>query len=1013
LREDIHPLPKGPAIIPALFSPNRLGLFARQEVEVVRVSLLLTAILACAAHPLSAQQGTAGLRGQVVDQQGAALPAVAIVVRHQESGLFREVTSGPDGTFLLSAMTPGVYEVTAEISGFKRYQARDVRLEVGRTADLSITLELGGLEESVTVTGEAPLVDTSSKAIGGNVSAREFVELPSFNRNFAGYLGMLPGVVATVSLTTFGADSISVAGQNVRNVNYTMDGSNNNDTFNGGNGGAQARVPVEAVQEFQLLTSQFDAEFGMASGGVVNSVSKQGTNQFHGSAFAFFQDDSFTALDYFAKKQGLEKPPTKQQQFGGTLGGPIVQNKAHFFASVERVILDGGVTINIPSRPDLERTDFETTRVWNTFIRADHQLTSNQTWGLRWLRETSPQPVQINDTNHTVPRYEAETDVDWTVVGELNSVIGSTRVNTFRVSAVKEDVFFGNPLFNESRDQKSLLPTLNHLNFSDQQSPRASRRLDVAYGADNVFAWYLPNRWGGDHDVKFGINYLYSSLRNEDYGNMNGTFTTPSDLDFDPTIPRTYPERLSVRVGNPVNFYMKGHFIGMFAQDKWRIGENLTLSAGLRYDVELLRTPNQDNPLAVGDPGGYPVDDNNFAPRVGFTYAMEDGRAAARGGFGVFFQRTSYTFLTPMFTSGRFSDSFTVFFPTNNADPGPRAGNLPSDPMLANGPFIDHDLVDAQFPPGTLQRNVGTVRFDNPDRRLAYSRQYSIGYERQLGSDFAVSVDYIRSEQEAQYVLQDLNPGVRDTTTATSTLRRVNPLVGEVGEFAARVDTLVNEGWIDYNTVQVSATKRPSGGISGRISYAYSKGKGNTPTGQADQAISQFLDDLNLDNDVGPTNVDRPHVLTVAGSYDVPRTGGLKLSAVLQARSGIPYSLIDTSFDLDRNGITTNEYLPAGTYSGVGEDALTVDYKGGRNGARGPNYLGLDIRAGYQFRLPGGQTLNAFVDVFNATNEPNFARPLNSGTASDQRLSATFLRLTSIENGGPTRTAQLNVRYGF
>ena len=192
-----------------------------------------------------------------------------------------------------------------------------------------------------------------------------------------------------------------MAGQNVRNVNYTMDGSNNNDTFNGGNGGAQARIPVEAVQEFQLLTSQFDAEFGLASGGVVNSVSKQGSNQFHGSAFYFWQDESLTAKDYFAEQEGFDKPPTQQQQWGGTLGGPIIQNKMHFFGSLERIVLDGGVTTQIPSRPDLERTDFEETRVWNTFARFDHQLNANHTWGLRWLRETSPQPIQINAENHT------------------------------------------------------------------------------------------------------------------------------------------------------------------------------------------------------------------------------------------------------------------------------------------------------------------------------------------------------------------------------------------------------------------------------------------------------------------------------------------------------------------------------------------------------------------------------------------------------------------------------------
>jgi len=278
--------------------------------------VLFTFGLLLTVAPVFAQQGTAGLRGEVVDQQGAVLPGVSLVVTHQGSGLFRETTSGADGSFLMSAMTPGVYEVAAELRGFKKFLQREVRLEVGRTAQVHVELEVGGLTEAVTVSAEAPLVDTTSKEIGGVVSAQEFVDTPLFNRNFAGFLGMLPGVVANISLTTFGADSISVAGQNVRNVNYTMDGSNNNDTFNGGNGGAQARVPIEAVQEFQLLTGQFDAEYGLASGGVVNSVSKQGTNQFRGSAFSFFQDDKFTARDYFAVRDDLALPPTKQQQFG-------------------------------------------------------------------------------------------------------------------------------------------------------------------------------------------------------------------------------------------------------------------------------------------------------------------------------------------------------------------------------------------------------------------------------------------------------------------------------------------------------------------------------------------------------------------------------------------------------------------------------------------------------------------------------------------------------------------------
>jgi hypothetical protein len=356
-------------------------------------------------------------------------------------------------------------------------------------------------------------------------------------------------------------------------------------------------------------------------------------------------------------------------------------------------------------------------------------------------------------------------------------------------------------------------------------------------------------------------------------------------------------------------------------------------------------------------------------------------------------------------TQARFSNSFTVNFPTNTADPGPRAGNFPTDPFLRNGPTVNHAAIDALYPPGSRIRNGGTVRFDNPDRENSFSRQYSLGYERQLGSSASVSLDYIRSEQRGQYILKELNPGVRDTTTATSTLRRTNPLIGTVGDWAASVTTYVNEGYINYDTVQVSGTKRFAQGWQGRLSYAWSRGRGNTATGQGDSAISQFLGDLNLDRDVGPTAVDRPHILTISGSYDVPRTGGLKVSAVYSARSGTPFSLIDSRTDLDRNGSTANEYLPAGTYSGAGEDGYTVEYKGGRNGGRGPNYQRLDFRSGYRIRLANGRTMDAFLDVFNLTNEPNF------GTPSGDRRQATFLRITS--SGAPPRTAQLNLRFGF
>ncbi|HYE85911.1 MAG TPA: hypothetical protein VEA16_06130, partial [Vicinamibacterales bacterium] len=190
------------------------------------------------------------------------------------------------------------------------------------------------------------------------------------------------------------------------------------------------------------------------------------------------------------------------------------------------------------------------------------------------------------------------------------------------------------------------------------------------------------------------------------------------------------------------------------------------------------------------------------------------------------------------------------------------------------------------------------------------------------------------------------------------------------------------------------------------------------PTGQADVADSQFLGNLNLDNEYGPTAVDRPHILTLTANYDVPRTKGLKLSGVFRARSGTPFSLRNTTFDNDRNGSTQNEYLAPGTYSGAAADAtaphaipLTVDYKGGRAGGRNPGFAQVDLRAGYRIRIGGDRTLDLFLDMFNLTNRANFAAL--GGNQQDQRQSASFLRLLDVSDEGPTRTAQLNIRYGF
>ncbi len=873
---------------------------------------------------------------------------------------------------------------------------------MGKTFAIDVQLQVGGVEEQVTVTADSPLVDTTSKQIGGTVTSQELNDIPSINRNFTTYLGTLPGVTAFISTDSFGADSIRINGQGTQNVNYTLDGAGNNDTFNGGNGGAQARTPVEAVQEFQLLTSQFDAEFGASSGGVVNAVSKSGTNAMHGTAFFFDANDRMTAKDYFAAKQDLDKPETRQIQWGGNVGGPIVKDKLHFFANLERIDQNRGITINIPARPDLNFTTFTHDNVWNWMARVDHQVNATNTWAVRWLRETSPQSNQFPGvTNWTQSRAEEENDADWTVVGTLNSVIANTRVNSLKLSYTHEDVFFANPGYFDTGNQLTLAPRLVLQTHEDGFSTRASRRMDPAYQLDETFSWFVPGR-RGDHDVKFGTNLVYTPLHIYDASTLNGQFTFSStDQDFNPANPRTYPDRLTVRVPSASDYIVTGTFVGVFAQDKWKVNDRLTASAGLRWDLEVMPLVEKDNPKFASE-SAYPVDKNNVSPRLGATWSLDDsGRSVIRGGWGVFYQKTPFTFLTGVVSSGVYSDSFVVSFPQNNVDPGPTAGRLPTDPFLVNGPVVNRALLNQLYPPGTLQKNAGNVQFDNPDRRLPYTRQASVGYERQLSGVMAVSVDYIRNDLRDLYMRADLNPGLRDSTARTATVRRPDPTVAQKLE-------INNLGWANSDSLQVGLVKRQSRGYQYRVAYTVSRTFGNTASpGVIETMTTQLGESLNLEQGEARTTQDRPHVLSANGSMEVPHTGGLVVSAGLQYQSGTPFTLTDTSTDPDRNG-QFQEPLPAGTYSGAASnsDAITVENKDGFRGARGPDFMLLNLRAGYRFRMLGGRALQAHFDVFNVTNRANFNTP-----AGDRRSGATFLILRSVT--APTRMAQFNLKFTF
>jgi hypothetical protein len=972
-------------------------------------TLLLGVAIWLVASSVAAQQGTSSIRGRIVDEQGGALPGANVVVTHQESGVFRESVSNADGSYFLTGIVPGRYVVTAKLTGFKTHEQRDIVLEVGRTATLDVTLAIGALEETITVTTEAPLVDFTSKQVGGNITQGELTEIPNPTRNWLGFVGLLPGIQVQSTTISFGGDSINVNGQSNRNNNFVVDGGGNNDDYLGQAFGGQTRVALEAVQEFQVLTNQFDAEFGRSTGAVVNAVTKQGTNALRGSAFGYFTDSAVTAPDFFTRQAGLRKPETSKQEWGGTIGGPVIRDKAHYFGSLERVSIDDGRSNTFAARPELNYSIPQRTRVWNFMLRFDHQLNKDNTWGIRYLQENSPTYDQISGRWALAAKRE-EADVDRTTVGTWNTVLSNNTFNTFRVSYTYEDNIFATPEFFDGVPQADRLPTLQMLTFRDQQAPEANQRINNSVQIDESFSWFVPERWGGDHDVKFGAQVIFADARINDQTNANGTFIFSTDLAFDAANPRTYPERLQILVPSPESTYMSSKIFVGFFQDKYQRG-HLTANVGVRYDLEVIPLNNRNNPFLPD--GGYAVDKNNIAPRLGFAYNPGGtGKGVVRGGYGLFYDKVHLTIIDEFLRRGVYASTFTASFPNDRADPGPSTGLRPTDPLLANGPVVNRALLSQLFPPGALGRNTGDVFLDTPDRSVPYTHQLTIGYQRQVGDRLSASVDYVKTFAKDMFIYHNINPATRVDTSRTGALTYTDSfqVASQLGisAFRNRVFTLENAAETQYDGLNLQFEKRYSHNWSARVSYALSHARGNTEASGTDFNRFQVGSNANLDLNEGPLPFDRKHNFVLSGRLEVPRTKGLTMSGTTRWMSGQPLWLYSSAADLDRNGELFDP-LPAGSYSGAASNpnAIAVDNKGGRHGARGPTFKQTDVRFGYRVRPWQDKTLDMFVEVFNLFNNANFENP-----TGDQRL-ADFLIVTALRGGGFPRQAQFGARLGF
>src|SRR5690349_7126877 len=286
-----------------------------------------------------AQQTSGNINGRIVDAQGAAVPGVTVTAKSSQTGFTRSDLTDGEGVYRLTSLPVGPYDVTAELPGFSTFSRKDVVVNVAQTTDLNVELKLAGVSESVNVTAEQPMVKTTDSSVGGVVDVTKIESLPLNGRQFANLAATIPGVGLGFHSDPTKSTQYSpqIAGGNGRNVNYQIDGGDNNDDTVGG---LLQLYPLEAIQEFNFITQRYKAEYGRSNGGVMNIVTKSGTNDLHGSWFTSFRDDSMNAKTETEKLSNIAKQDYRRYQYGGSFGGPIIQNRAHYFVAVERTQQD-------------------------------------------------------------------------------------------------------------------------------------------------------------------------------------------------------------------------------------------------------------------------------------------------------------------------------------------------------------------------------------------------------------------------------------------------------------------------------------------------------------------------------------------------------------------------------------------------------------------------------------------------------------------------------------------------
>lgn len=945
-------------------------------------SVLLASALIALPAPLLAQQTTGSIAGRVVDDLDVGIADTAVTARHLDTGFTRSVTTDENGLYRLAGLPVGTYEVTAERDGLTRFERSDIVVHVARTTDLEVVLRVAPLAETITVVAERPVVPVTSSAIGEVVDTARIQSLPLNGRQFANLAATVPGVgLGFHSDATKSAQyTPQISGGNGRNVSYVVDGGDNNDDTVGG---LLQLFPLEAIEEFNVMTQRFDAEYGRG-GAVINVVTKSGTNDLAGTWFTLLRNDALNAKTFTERLNRVDKQDYRRYQFGGSLGGPIAENRAHFFAAYERtqqdttqvvntlgLFSDANGTFDVPFRENLFTAKVTATATPAHYLALRYARDSNSQVvgaGLRAARSawaTSLNTFDSVNANH-----------NWVVLG----------------SGLNELVFQYSRFVNDVPDTRAG----PHLRFPNGvtvgTSPLSNQGVEQAkWQIRNDYSWTASGLGGLGHQFKAGINWVHEPRLFVKVGQgMSGIFTMgANDV--------TGPVTAILVIGGNTDFNIPIDSWALFLQDTWRASSRLTLNLGVRWDYvdgipfDQSRNPNFRTLQAAGQAGrfvGTALDDfggetrgdaDNVQPRVGFVYDLQGtGRQIVRGGWGIYsdFAYTNANVLTAAIDAvGGSGPTFVATVPTGIRRPDGQFFRV-SDPLST---IAAQNQINPDIPP--LAGEVVSPRLEQP-----FTYQTSLGWARELDPVTSLSADYLRVDG------RDLNMRLRPNALVDGR-RFLGDLPIQPNSIGFR--TAISKGSSRYDAVVAAVRRRFSRGLDFNGSYTLAQATSDVGTAY-DEIVQNLVQDVT--NPFAPvqdgpsSRTDARHRVTVSAIVDAP--WGVRVSPIVFYRSGLPVHTFE-GIDVNRDGNVNDKTARAYRFGGLNDDGTATVEEAGAcetvNCSRRAPFSQLNLRVSRVFTLGGGARLEAIGEVFNLFNAKNPFIPLLT-----QRLSATGAPLTSF-----------------